>query len=1084
MDPPPVPKPRTVLTQTEETRKTPIPLPRTKLPTITDNERVTAADILQSISTASKQFTEDVALKVQSSAKSANDRIEKSISDGTRLAKETFEKTLTTSRAVRDSVTRSLIEGTKSAGLRLRKSKSNSNNNKDKQRYLSLPVHDLTLFENIQFNSPLIDHSKNVGEENSSNVSINSHSDDVSLYSTNSTFNEETSSNVSYESQENDQYLYENSAQGTYDMPRGTITSTTSDRNSEHEVTIRPKKLAYENWSIVHEPIENGEWSNETARVSKSTIYEFDPLNKTASKYEGVSNELLLLQSFLVGDMYGTITNETDEEVEVAKPPTPPERLDSLEPSYNLITVSQEPGNTNWFDNQTELQESKPIQEATKPNMSVKKKVTNILKFDVLNKSNKQTEPKLNTVERPSIHAPTIFFKGSLIRIVSGVAGELLVKNTHARYCLLTDSKLMCYMDCNHSTLKDEFTFESISSLQMVLPLSSSTTPNSYCFELMISSGYNKNNLKKVVFSCTNAIERRTWGQMIIKNLAHEFPAKYVTEFTRFGWCYLKEGVSGQWQGAWIMIIRRTIRYYTTKDSNCKFVDLRKTRNIVTRTADEHTKQICPSDASLNLLLDCPDVTLYLRFQHEKELKGWHSMVKLAAHNNGTLLHHQQLTKEDVPTIVDKCISFLYAYGSLTEGIYRRAGSTTTRTTLLSKFRRDAWSVHLSPTEHSEHDVAGVLKKFFRDLPEPLIHKDLHQRLLNVLDITNNETRYNEYRQIIARESIITRNTIKKLFAHLYFLQSMASVNKMTSQNLASVWAPTLMPGVMVDENASIPDVPVWSVKEILVIHDLISQYETIWKPSEDEKKLETDIRNVLMRVLSQFPPTSPKAAGDLKAWVYVNDRDTCFHVALSPTKTSADICIELSQKAGKDSHLLMLEEVICDGAMSRIINIDEVVLDVVLRWGYWDEDDRKDNYLLVRDNKILYEISAIKATTSVVCGELKFANESTKTFKPFMFEFRDMKLCNFKDKQGSQLMNEWNIKDILWYVGHETKRNPHSRWSITFIPRTKPKRSKDKPFFGCTIAGTVSEDHSRWMAAMMFAEYTNVLPSARLVIT
>lgn len=95
-----------------------------------------------------------------------------------------------------------------------------------------------------------------------------------------------------------------------------------------------------------------------------------------------------------------------------------------------------------------------------------------------------------------------------------------------------------------------------------------------------------------------------------------------------------------------------------------------------------------------------------------------------------------------------------------------------------------------------------------------------------------------------------------------------------------------------------------------------------------------------------------------------------------------------------------MLEEVICGDSMTRIIHIEEFVLDVVLRWGYWDEMDRKDNYLLVKENKILYQMDNLKSTTSHVCGELKFASEASKSFKLHMFEFTDMKLCYFKDKQ------------------------------------------------------------------------------------
>lgn len=75
---------------------------------------------------------------------------------------------------------------------------------------------------------------------------------------------------------------------------------------------------------------------------------------------------------------------------------------------------------------------------------------------------------------------------------------------------------------------------------------------------------------------------------------------------------------------------------------------------------------------------------------------------------------------------------------------------------------------------------------------------------------------------------------------------------------------------------------PVWSVKEITVVRELIAQYETIWNPTEEEKKQEVTTRNVLMRVLSQLPPAAVKSAGDLKTWVYVGDKNTCFHITVS----------------------------------------------------------------------------------------------------------------------------------------------------------------------------------------------------------
>ncbi|XP_063633158.1 arf-GAP with Rho-GAP domain, ANK repeat and PH domain-containing protein 2 [Cydia splendana] len=1106
MDTPPVPKPRSAFLPQNDPLKRPVPLPRTK---INPNDRVSASDIFRSISSVSKQISEDVALKVSSSARSANEKIEKSIQDGSKFAKGTLEKTLTTSRAVRDSVTKSVIEGTRSAGMKLRKvKKTDSLEETEDQRCVSMPVVDVSLFDNIQFHSPLLEQKRYKAEnENTQELpSLNlnaSHFDDLSLFSTNSDSNTDTVSNFSYDSRESDQNNYTNleNEQLTYDTPKPSRANSIVSIRSAPEVPERRKKREsievmrqnsmYENWTLPNSTISTHTSTNcnKTQRPSKSTIYEFDPLNtsKPAPKYDGVSNELILLESFLIGDTYGTIvtTDNSDEtfdfrDIEYYNPPTPPERSDSLFPETEIkdekVPMVDKDNNSNWFVSDTD---SLPkAGERSTSTHSVMQKFSSMLKLDnMLNKSPKAVIPKVDTIERPPVNGlPVQFFSGTLTKVVSGGVEDLF-KNTQSRFCVLSEQKLLCYTDPTNSVLKESYPLDTINSLQVVLPLSSSTTSNSYMLELSVSTG--SRSSRKVLFSCASASERRNWAQKIAEHLAGEFQTKHTAEFTRCGWCYLKEGVSGEWKGAWVMLIRRVLVYYTSRESGLCTVDLRKTRCVVTQDADEETKQAMPTDGSGNLLMDCPHATIYLRFPTERDLKGWRYMVKLAAHNNGAQIHHQQLTKEDVPAIVDKCLSFIYAHGSLSEGIYRRAGSNVVLSELLARFRRDAWSVQLSPGTHSEHDVAGVLKRFFRDLPEPLMSQAKREAMLAALDQDDPAARNAIYRRVMSSLPLVARNTARKLFAHLHFLHSMAHANKMSAENLASVWAPTLMPAALTSNTLNTS----WYSKEVYVVRDLIANYEAVWEPTEAEKRREGAVRRVLMRVLSNRAPSAPKAAGDLKAWIYVKDRTTCYQVSLTPSTTSADICVQLSEKANMDSHLLMLEEVICNESMKRVVHIDEVVLDVVLRWGYWDEDDRKDNYLLVRENKILHEMEALRST-GLVCAELRFASESMKTFKLHMFEFQNGKLCYFKDKQGSHKIDEWNIKDILWYVGHEPKRNPQSRWAITFVPRNKQKRSKDRPWFGCTIAGAVTEEQLKWTAAMTFAEHTNILPSPRLVIT
>lgn len=482
MDSPPVPKPRTI-PYNEESNKTPVPLPRTKLPNTNNTEKVVNSDLFQRISSASKQLGEDLASKVQISAKTANEKIEKSISGSTRRAKETFEKTLSASKVVQSSVTKSLIEGTKNANSWLRRNRNSTTSidESDAQRCASMPVQDIKLFENIQFHSPLIDTKKYKHQDDLSNMNANTISDNASISSNNSICYVDTSSIVSSTSQENGSIFLDidNSNLDIYDTPKTASSNTVPDikNDSMSNVLIRKKQNpAYDNWSISGESEIFQPSDHIRSTANKSTIFEFDPLNTSSSNFEGISNELLLLQSFLVGDMYGTITSRNSMEdcgeysgdLQFFDLPTPPERSDSLQQEDN--SISEEVGNTTWFTDSEKNE--KTDTESSKPNLSYKKKVSNILKLDVLSKSDKLNLKNLQIVERPRVGlVPTIFYKGFLSRPVSGVTGEFLMKNAQLRYCILNDQKLSCFGDSNHTILKEEYSFESICSLQMVLPL-------------------------------------------------------------------------------------------------------------------------------------------------------------------------------------------------------------------------------------------------------------------------------------------------------------------------------------------------------------------------------------------------------------------------------------------------------------------------------------------------------------------------------------------------------------------------------------------------------------------------------------
>lgn len=78
---------------------------------------------------------------------------------------------------------------------------------------------------------------------------------------------------------------------------------------------------------------------------------------------------------------------------------------------------------------------------------------------------------------------------------------------------------------------------------------------------------------------------------------------------------------------------------------------------------------------------------------------------------------------------------------------------------------------------------------------------------------------------------------------------------------------------------------------------------------------------------------------------------------------------------------------------------------------------------------------------------------------------------------QCVQNLGLWNIEDITWYFGHETKRQPPSKWTITFIQKSEiPNRTKHSPYFGNVLVWNDPTSRAEWLAGMLKAEHPNDL--------
>ncbi|XP_071545387.1 uncharacterized protein RhoGAP102A isoform X2 [Panulirus ornatus] len=155
-----------------------------------------------------------------------------------------------------------------------------------------------------------------------------------------------------------------------------------------------------------------------------------------------------------------------------------------------------------------------------------------------------------------------------------------------------------------------------------------------------------------------------------------------------------------------------------------------------------------------------------------------------------------------IPGLVNMCLKHLETNGMHTLGIFRVSSSKKRVRQLREEFDsgREVW---LSE-DHCPHDVATLLKEFFRDLPEPLLTRELYEPFIKTQKIRNRKLQFEALQHLIQLMPAANRDT---LYCLLNFLATVAENapdqltttgetiqgNKMDSSNLATLFAPNIL---------------------------------------------------------------------------------------------------------------------------------------------------------------------------------------------------------------------------------------------------------------------------------------------------
>ncbi|ORY92273.1 hypothetical protein BCR43DRAFT_86974 [Syncephalastrum racemosum] len=148
-----------------------------------------------------------------------------------------------------------------------------------------------------------------------------------------------------------------------------------------------------------------------------------------------------------------------------------------------------------------------------------------------------------------------------------------------------------------------------------------------------------------------------------------------------------------------------------------------------------------------------------------------------------------------IPAIVQNCILALQNTDIQCEGVFRKNGNIRELNQLCRAIDQDASS--LDYLQESPIQVAALLKRYLRELPEPLLTFKLYPVMMAAIHLDKEHKQKQLLHYACCMLPKPNRDTMQLLFLFLHWVASFKHANRMDITNLARVFAPTVFYGPM-----------------------------------------------------------------------------------------------------------------------------------------------------------------------------------------------------------------------------------------------------------------------------------------------
>ncbi|XP_063192552.1 arf-GAP with Rho-GAP domain, ANK repeat and PH domain-containing protein 2 [Chroicocephalus ridibundus] len=563
------------------------------------------------------------------------------------------------------------------------------------------------------------------------------------------------------------------------------------------------------------------------------------------------------------------------------------------------------------------------------------------------------------------------------------------------------------------------------------------------------------------LFGAETAYSQRKWTWAIAKHFVPPVAECLLErDCDLIGQLYYKDCHNlDQWRKGWFALEKSSL-YFCLEMENAEedSIYLRRLQELTISSVMQNGEKI---DV---LLLVEKGRTLYIHGHTKLDFMVWYTAIEKAAGTDGNALQDQQLSKNDVPIIVNSCIAFVTQYGLGSKQIYLKSGDSSNVAELLESFKKDARSVKLRAGKHQLEDVTDVLKSFLSQIDDALLTKELYPFWISALDTQNEKERVRKYGAFIRTLPPVNRATLAALIEHLYRVQKCSEINHMNPHNLAMVFSSCLF------------QTKGQTSEEVNVIEDLIKNYVQLFDINEDQVK-QMDIENSF---ITRWKDTQVSQAGDLLIEVYVERKepDCSIIIRVSPLMEAEELTndvLGIKNIIPNKDDIWAAFEVLENGELERPLHYTENVLEQVLHWSSLPEPGTA--YLIIKrfltaDMIKLYSEKNEKC--SVKAGNLKYKEEPSKLlsgnkFQERYFVLQEGNLLLYKDMKASKPEKVLPVNSLKLYLGVKKKMKPPTNWGLAVF-------SEKHQWYICCDGQDVQME---WMISIFTAQHADIWPPA-----